>query len=548
MTGPAPAPTSSPLVRRLAPYAQRVRDRREPLLDLLLWLAVTAPLLLFHDAPAWARVAGVPVLAVAVALARRAPLVALALPATLSLAATPELFTSSFSVALLALSYLLGRRSPDVRWALLLFAALCVAGLALVLARRDTTLWEWFTLVATVLFALDLPWLLGRFRRQQAELVRTGWELAARMEREKELVADRTRLRERSRIAGDMHDSLGHDLSLIAVRAAALQVQPDLTDGTRAQAAELRQAAADATARLRQILGVLREDGDRAPREPATAPPEPLETLIARAAASGVQVELVRREALGLLPAEPPPMTAHALHRLVQESLTNATKHAPGAPVTVTVTRNAETIEVTVANPAPATADPVTDTGTDRGSDTGSGLVGLDERIRLLGGTLRARPLDGGFEVAATLPLTPHADPTATPDGLATETDTSREALDRARRRVRRRLLDALWIPLAATLVLGLLMLGFNLYTSYRSVLDADAYGRLHVGDPFSRLEPRLPAYEYDDETRPFGAPEDPPDTDECRYYRTETFDNSPVYRLCFTAGHLSHKDRLTLS
>ncbi|MFG3260519.1 sensor histidine kinase [Streptomyces sp. NPDC048172] len=535
MTGPGPL---------LAPYAQRLRRHRAPLLDLLLWAAVTAPLLLFHDIPGWARAAGFPVLAAAVALSRRAPLAALVLPAALSLATTPELFTNSFSVALLALSYLLGRRSADVRRALLFFAALCAAGLALVLARGDTTLWEWFTLVATVLFALDLPWLLGRFRRQQAELVRTGWELAARMEREKELVADRTRLRERSRIAGDMHDSLGHDLSLLAVRAAALQVQPGLSDDARAQAAELRQAAADATARLRQILGVLREDADRAPTEPAAAPPEPLETLIARATASGVAVNLVHRAPPGLLPAELPPMTAHAVHRVVQESLTNATKHAPGAPVTVTLTRNADTVEVTVENPEPKEEGERTDA-----TGTGSGLVGLDERVRLLGGTLRARrPLDGGFEVAACLPLTPDADPTTTSEDGSPETDTSQEALAQARRRVRRRLLDALWIPLAATVVLGLLMLGFNLYTSYRSVLDATTYGRLAVGTSLSRVEPRLPAYEFDDEDRPFGAPADPPDTDECRYYRTEPFDNSPVYRLCFTAGHLSHKDKLSLS
>ena len=91
-----------------------------------------------------------------------------------------------------------------------------------------------------------LPWLLGRYRRQYAELARTGWQLAERMEREQQAVADRTRLRERARIAGDMHDSLGHDLALIALRAGALEVDPRLDADRQAAAGELRAAAGTA--------------------------------------------------------------------------------------------------------------------------------------------------------------------------------------------------------------------------------------------------------------------------------------------------------------
>ncbi|GHI22760.1 hypothetical protein Shyd_41310 [Streptomyces hydrogenans] len=77
--------------------------------------------------------------------------------------------------------------------------------------------------------------------------MRSGWELADRMEREQAAVADRERLRERSRIAGDMHDSLGHDLALIAVRAGALEVDPGLGAEQQRAAGELRRAAAEAT-------------------------------------------------------------------------------------------------------------------------------------------------------------------------------------------------------------------------------------------------------------------------------------------------------------
>ena len=78
-----------------------------------------------------------------------------------------------------------------------------------------------------MLLIILLPWLVGRYARQQYELVRAGWELAERLEREQDLTAERMRLLERSRIASDMHDSLGHELSLIALRAAALQVDAD---------------------------------------------------------------------------------------------------------------------------------------------------------------------------------------------------------------------------------------------------------------------------------------------------------------------------------
>jgi signal transduction histidine kinase len=181
---------------------------REGLADLALWLFMVYPLPTLGEVPVWLRLVAAPLLAVAAAISRRAPLAAAAVPAALGLAATPELFTSTFSPALVALSFLLGRRTQDVRPSLAAAALLCAVGLALSLTLPGADLWGWFTLVTTVLFAAVLPWLLGRFRRQRYELHRAGWELAARMEREQELVADRTRLRERSRIARDAEECL----------------------------------------------------------------------------------------------------------------------------------------------------------------------------------------------------------------------------------------------------------------------------------------------------------------------------------------------------
>ncbi|MEO3852836.1 histidine kinase [Streptomyces sp. B8F3] len=543
-------PTRAPALRRVL--------RSERAAGLLLWLVLTLPAVYAGGLPGaeqaagvdlrWIRIAAVPLLALAVAVSRARPLLAAAIPAALALAATPELFTNQFVLAQVALSFLLGRRTDRPRRALALFGAIAASGLVLVRTVPDATFAGWATLALTVLFAMVLPWLLGRYARQHAVLVSTGWELAERLEHEQELTADRTRLRERSRIAGDMHDSLGHELTLIAVRAAALQVSPGLDRAARKEAAELREAAAAATERLREVIGVLREDDEGAPVHPAD---DRVEELVKRAAASGMEVELVRAEDGDeegdrtaahdatpdgeQPPATPlPPVADRAIHRVVQEALTNAAKHAPAAPVTVRLRRDADHAEVTVVNgpPPPSTAKAL------KASQTpgGYGLVGLDERVRLAGGTLRAQPVDGGFAVTARLPLAPGASP-APPREYA-----ARRELAAARRRVRRGILDAIWIPVVGTAVLGALLFGANLYTSYRSVLDADTYDTLRIGQPRDAVERRLPAYEADVNTRPAAAPADPPGTDDCVLYRTAPFTLDPSYRLCFTDGRLSHK------
>ena len=183
-----------------------------------------------------------PLLGLAVVVGRRHPVVAAAIPAGLGFAATPELYTGTFLIAQMLLAFLLGRRTASMRTGLLFCAAVCLAGAALIWFGSDP-LQTWFTVVGTVVLTILLPWLIGRYARQQSLLVQAGWDLAERLEREQDLIADRMRLLERSRIASDMHDSLGHELSLIALRAAALQVNPDLGDSARNAAGELRESA-----------------------------------------------------------------------------------------------------------------------------------------------------------------------------------------------------------------------------------------------------------------------------------------------------------------
>ncbi|MFH8368309.1 sensor histidine kinase [Streptomyces sp. NPDC018031] len=495
--------------------------------DLGLWLLVCLPpvaaAVVSPDGPAVvAAVAAVPLLAVAVLLRRRRPLAALAVPVALGLASSAELSAPACWPALALFGYLAGCRMPAARPAVWFFGVVAAAGLPLcVLVERD--LWGWPTHLLTVLCGVVLPWQLGRYRRQYAALARTGWRLADRLEREQSAVAERSRYRERARIAGDMHDSLGHDLTLIAVRAGALEVDPALDARHQAAMGELREAAAAATERLRDVIGVLRADGEQPP------PPEQgVGDLVDRARASGVRVTLDDRGDLDGLP----PMVVLAVGRVVQEGLTNAAKHAPGARVLVRLERAgaAGNLSLTVAN-GPATAAAPFPPGV----FGGSGLVGLDERVRLAGGTLRAGPTaDGGFAVTADLPAAAGAGPrpaTTAPTRTAAE-------LDLVRREIRRQGKRTVVVPVAVLAGILLLMVPVSLLSSSFSVLERSRYEALSVGETRDEVESRLPLFTRD--APPDDAPAEPPGQD-CVYYSTGLL-SGDAYRLCFAHGLLASK------
>ncbi|TDC00109.1 histidine kinase, partial [Actinomadura bangladeshensis] len=206
----------------------------------------------------WLETAGLGVLAAAIAVSRTWPTAALL--TAISLTAVH----GNFVFAMPVMSYLTGlrtRRAQPVLWGL---TAVLIAGTLLSVAR-GLAVTTWFPSTVWLVLLGVLPWLIGRYWRQHQELLHAGWERAERLEHQQRIIAERERLRERARIAQDMHDSLGHELALIAVRAGALQVAPGLDDRHRAAAAELRTGAADATDRLREIIGVLREDAGHTP-------------------------------------------------------------------------------------------------------------------------------------------------------------------------------------------------------------------------------------------------------------------------------------------
>ncbi|MEV5942913.1 histidine kinase [Streptomyces sp. NPDC051994] len=251
------------------------------------------------------------------------------------------------------------------------------------------------------LAAAVVPGLTSRYWSQRRTLLRAMQEHNAQLLRERAMVAGQARLRERQRIAQDMHDSLGHQLALISVHTGALEVDPELTGRQREAVGVLRQASVSAMHELREVVGILR-DGIEAPTAPGAQPASRgtagIEALVAAARAAGNTVELRGS-------GEPRPLAAagdHAAYRIVQEALTNAYKHAPGAPITVELRYEPDSFVIEVVN---GVVDRAAVEQAGEVVSGGQGLTGLHERARLVGGMVHTGPTDdGGFRVAGVLP------------------------------------------------------------------------------------------------------------------------------------------------
>jgi signal transduction histidine kinase len=290
---------------------------------------------------------------------------------------------------------------------LALLGAFCLAGIR---QQRPALWWMWaLTLIPWWLWlAADVPNLNGPagaaivFTAAAVAVdsigsrLRAQLALAAQTERTEAEQSRRAVLEERARIARELHDVVAHHMSLIAVRAETAPYRlADLPESARAEFGSLSEVAREALVEMRRLLGVLRHD------QPAALAPQPqladLPALIDAAREAGVPVELSASPALGLVP----PGVGVCAYRIVQESLSNASQHAPGAAVTVSVGQEAGAVLLRVANGPGGPAGPSGD-----GQGPGHGLTGMRERVALLGGSLSAGPApDGGFVVSAVLPL-----------------------------------------------------------------------------------------------------------------------------------------------
>jgi signal transduction histidine kinase len=344
----------------------------------------TADTELFGEAPAATRM----LLGVGTALlvlVRRAnpyPLLALGVGAWAVMGAPWGLMVAGYTIA---------ARPRRPRW----FGVL-VGGLALAVSARMLVVSEAsarLALAVTVL-VVGVPVLLGLWVGIRRALVAHLRDEAERLQREQRLQAERATARERARIAREMHDVVAHRVGLMVLHAGALEVS--LTDSTAArQAGLIRETGREALDELRQVLGVLRDRADGPPLDPQPTLAD-LDRLAQQSRDAGMEVSVVVEGERRRLPAT----VERTAYRLVQEALTNVHKHAANAATEVGVRYGRDWLEVTVRNAGPDGPRPGL-----APAGGGHGLLGLRERIALVGGTFRAGPrLDGGFEVCASLP------------------------------------------------------------------------------------------------------------------------------------------------
>jgi signal transduction histidine kinase len=247
---------------------------------------------------------------------------------------------------------------------------------------------------------LLVAWGIGDARRDRRLYLDSVRARAERLDRERHVLARLAVTQERSRIARELHDVVAHHVSLMIVSAAAadrqLQRDPEAARGTLR---ELIATGRAAVIEMRRLLGVLRSD-DQADQE-ADRQPQPtlaeLDALITAFSGAGLTVRLTVRGPRRPLSAGVE-LTAF---RILQESLTNVLRHAgTGTHARVTVTYQTHSLLLEVRDyggAVPPAADP---------GETGHGMIGMRERVALLGGSLTAAPVpDGGFLVHAVLPL-----------------------------------------------------------------------------------------------------------------------------------------------
>jgi signal transduction histidine kinase len=289
-------------------------------------------------------------------------------------------------LALALFPFVLGRRAGLIALAAVELVVLAAA----VLVPPHLSATPWDATVAEALAAV-LAWFGGLRLR---ELQRIAGERATAAARLRVLEESDALSRSRVEVARELHDVVAHHVSLIAVRAAtARYALPGLPDPAGQAFDEIAEQARTALTELRTVLGVLRVGAGEALGQAPQPGLGDIGELVRRVRASGGQV------ALTVHGSQPVPASVQLCgYRIVQEALTNAGRHAPGAAVTVNVERQPGALTVRVRNDGPArpAAGP---------SGAGYGLIGMRERVSMLGGRLDAGPEGNGFAITAVLPL-----------------------------------------------------------------------------------------------------------------------------------------------
>ena len=391
---------ASPLAVESPPFEAAVRNRRDRTVDVLVCLvaAVAGVLFLSPQLDEVGRVlttsqvvldAGCGLLACAALWWRRRWPLGIAIGClvlgTVSISATPPVLIALFSLAV----------HRPARPALLA-TALWVPSVVVFAIYSPTT--DPVSVLAVTTPMAVAAAASGMFVRARRLLVASLRERALRAEADQRLYEERVRMAERTRIAREMHDVLAHRISLLALHAGGLEVRPDLPPpDVKATATLMRSTARQALEELRGVIGLLREENGTlipAVRQPTLAD---IGRLVAETRQAGARIDFQMR----VTDAENVPATlGRDAYRIVQEALTNVGKHAFGARADVRVAGGpGQGLQVSVRNPnsVPAAHDPVL-------PGAGAGLLGLQERVQLSGGTLVHGPDGSGdFVVEADL-------------------------------------------------------------------------------------------------------------------------------------------------
>jgi signal transduction histidine kinase len=358
--------------------------------------------------------------------------VAVAAAALLVLRLRPRLLYAAGATAGIAI--LSDGQSSNIGW----FGVCLLAGACVLAGSRREGLAYWAG--AMILFAAEWltghpdpgwgAWLAGvTLTVAFSLLIRHDRDLLARLRQAQAGLAEQARTQERNRIARELHDVIGHTLtvSLLHVQSARLAVEHDPSDAARALA-EAERLGRECLAEVRMTVGMLRQDGtgrdgtgrdgtgrdgtgrdgtgrDGTGRDAADGGAAPLPgvdglaALVERFRSAGADITFTVEGDTGGLPA----LTGLAVYRIMQEALTNAVKHAPGSPTAVRLAVGAGTVSLTAETLTAGTL--TTDRRGEPGTGTGLGVVSMRERAQSLGGRCEAGPGGQGWLVRATLPL-----------------------------------------------------------------------------------------------------------------------------------------------
>ncbi|MEU2159374.1 histidine kinase [Streptomyces sp. NPDC019396] len=502
----------------------------------------------------------------------------------------------AFAPLIFVASWSAGRRITRIGRAISTFALACVLTVGL------SVIWElpYVSLPSLVFYGLSsmvaifVPGLAARYWSQRRELAETFREYHTQLLRQREMVAERARIRERQRIAQDMHDSLGHQLALISVHIGALEVDRDLTARQRRVVTVLREASVAAMHELREVVGLMQDGIEALGSGNALAPTTgasqnqgfeaiaqgnikaPLrgvagvEGLAVSSRGVGASVELQRSGEVRRLA----PSTDHAVYRMVQEGLTNIHKHAPGAAITIELRYERDALVVEVSNGAASAGPNVKG----RVVSGGQGLTGLRERARLIGGAVHAGPtVDGGFKLEGVFPYLPPEQGDSIDSSTSEQTlvgltsdlrqwtgvgSFNRDDFDIDQSAVPKELLNAVngskrkkvivigcgvaafvALGLVAAVVLGVIYLAGE---GEKSMIEPKQFNALTVGQPEAELRKQLPNGDsFLAEGLRKGAPPEPPGAKCLTLGSTEQdgkADTITAYRFCFKDGKLIEK------